>query len=144
MLKNFQGEPWGSIPPLCMPSLLHHDLCHGQGSSHWDPVERGVPSLHMRQSLTSMLKFHRNTVIHVSTERNIEVLVSTPDATLCPCSDWRENMRGTSQLTSRLDFLAATWVGPRGSYCNSRGTPRFLQQLEKTQEILASTRDEAL
>ena len=30
MLENFQGDSWGSIPPLCMPSLLPHDLCHGR------------------------------------------------------------------------------------------------------------------
>ena len=35
MLKNFQGDSWGSIPPWRMPSLLPHDLCHGQSSSHW-------------------------------------------------------------------------------------------------------------
>ena len=38
MLKNFQGDPWGSIPPLRMPSLLPHDLCHGRSSSHWFPA----------------------------------------------------------------------------------------------------------
>ena len=35
MLKNFQGDSWGSIPPLRMPSLLPHDLCHGRSSSRW-------------------------------------------------------------------------------------------------------------
>ena len=38
MLENFQGESWGSIPPLCMPSLLLHDLCHGRSSSRWLPA----------------------------------------------------------------------------------------------------------
>ena len=33
MLENFQGDSWGSIPPLRMPSLLPHDLCHGRSSS---------------------------------------------------------------------------------------------------------------
>ena len=32
MLENFQGDSWGLIPPLRMPSLLPHDLCHGQSS----------------------------------------------------------------------------------------------------------------
>ena len=32
MLENFQGDSWGSIPPLRMPSLLPHDLCHGRSS----------------------------------------------------------------------------------------------------------------
>ena len=35
MLKNFQGDSWGWIPPLRMPSLLPHDLCHGRSSSRW-------------------------------------------------------------------------------------------------------------
>ena len=35
MLENFQGDSWGSIPPLRMPSLLPHDLCHGRSSSGW-------------------------------------------------------------------------------------------------------------
>ena len=38
MLENFQGDSWGSIPPLRMPSLLPHDLCHGRSSSRWLPV----------------------------------------------------------------------------------------------------------
>ena len=38
MLKNFQGDSWGLIPPLCMPSLLPHDLCHGWSSSRWLPA----------------------------------------------------------------------------------------------------------
>ena len=32
MLENFQGDSWGSIPPLSMPSLLPQDLCQGQSS----------------------------------------------------------------------------------------------------------------
>ena len=35
-------------------------------------------------------------------------------------------------------------MGSRGSRQNSRGTPSFLLQLEKKQEILPSMRDEAL
>ena len=35
MLENFQGDSWGSIPPLCMSSLLPHDLCHGWSASRW-------------------------------------------------------------------------------------------------------------
>ena len=38
MLKNFQGDSWGSIRPLRMPSLLPHDLCHGWSSSRWLPA----------------------------------------------------------------------------------------------------------
>ena len=32
MLENLQGNSWGSILPLCMPSLLPHDLCLGWSS----------------------------------------------------------------------------------------------------------------
>ena len=38
MRENFQGDSWGSIPPLRMPSLLSHDLCHRQSSSRWLPA----------------------------------------------------------------------------------------------------------
>ena len=38
MLKNFQRDSWGLIPPLHMPSLLPHDLCHGWSSSRWLPA----------------------------------------------------------------------------------------------------------
>jgi len=38
MLENFQGDSWSSIPPLRMPSLLPHDLCHGRSSSRWLPA----------------------------------------------------------------------------------------------------------
>ena len=37
MLEDFQGDSWGSIPPLCMSSLLPHDLCHGQSASRCSP-----------------------------------------------------------------------------------------------------------
>ena len=33
MLENIQGDSWGSIPPLRMPSLLPHDLCHEWNAS---------------------------------------------------------------------------------------------------------------
>ena len=38
MLKDFQGDSWGSIPPLRMSSLLPHDLCHGPSASLWPPT----------------------------------------------------------------------------------------------------------
>ena len=38
MLENFQGDSWSSILPLCMPSLLPHDLCHWRSSSRWLPA----------------------------------------------------------------------------------------------------------
>ena len=43
MLENFQGDSWGSIPPLHMPSLLPHDLCHGRSSCSqqlWPPYAK--------------------------------------------------------------------------------------------------------
>ena len=38
MLKNIREDSRGSIPPLCMPSLLPHDLCH-----EWN-VSRRLPA----------------------------------------------------------------------------------------------------
>ena len=38
MLEDFQGDSWGSIPPLRMSSLLPHDLCHGQSASRRPPT----------------------------------------------------------------------------------------------------------
>ena len=38
MLEDFQGDSWGSIPPLRMSSLLPHDLCHGRSTSLWPPT----------------------------------------------------------------------------------------------------------
>ena len=38
MLENFQGDSWGSIPPLRVRSLLPHDLCHGRSTSRWLPA----------------------------------------------------------------------------------------------------------
>ena len=33
MLENIRADSWGSIPPLRMPSLLPHDLCHEWNAS---------------------------------------------------------------------------------------------------------------
>ena len=43
MLKNIWGDSRGSIPPLRMPSLLPHDLCH-----EWD-VSRRLPASLFKQ-----------------------------------------------------------------------------------------------
>ena len=47
------------------------------------------------------------------------------------------------QLPWRVDFPEVTRFGPWGVHLNSRGIPSFLPQLEKNQEILPSTQDEA-
>ena len=39
MLEDFQGDSWGSIPPLRMSSLLPYDLCHGRSTSRWPPTD---------------------------------------------------------------------------------------------------------
>ena len=49
MLENFQGDSWGSIPPLRMPSLLPHDLCHGR--SAWLPAVIEFQLSYSRSSL---------------------------------------------------------------------------------------------
>ena len=38
MLENIRGHSRGSIPPLRMPSLLPHDLCHEWNVSRWLPA----------------------------------------------------------------------------------------------------------
>ena len=38
MLENIPGDSWGSIPPLRMPSLLRHDLCHEWSASRRLPA----------------------------------------------------------------------------------------------------------
>ena len=65
-------------------------------------------------------------------ERNPEVPASAWDEALCPCTDWRGIPRGPSHLEWRFDFPEATRVGPWRPGHNSRGTPSFLPQLEKT------------
>ena len=51
MLENFQGDSWGSIPPLRMPSLLPHDLCHGWSASSWLPAVIEFQLSYYRSSL---------------------------------------------------------------------------------------------
>ena len=54
MLENIQGDSWGSIPPLRMPSLLPHDLCHGRSSSRWLQARYPVKLLVTESSLTPL------------------------------------------------------------------------------------------
>ena len=51
MLENFQGDSWGSIPPLRMPSLLPHDLCHARSASRWLPAVIEFQLSYYRSSL---------------------------------------------------------------------------------------------
>ena len=44
-----QRVSWGLITPLHMPSLLPHDLCHGQSSSCWLPAKKQQLELYMEQ-----------------------------------------------------------------------------------------------
>jgi len=77
-------------------------------------------------------------------KRKPEVAASSPDEDLRPGNDWRGIPRVPSQLTWRLEFPEATLAGPCVPHLNSRGTPSFLPQVEKNQEILPSRRDESL
>ena len=77
-------------------------------------------------------------------ERKPKVPAATPDEDLGPGTNRRGIPRSPSQLAWRREFLEATRVGSSGSRRNSRGTPSFPPQLEKIQEILPSTCDEAL
>ena len=77
-------------------------------------------------------------------EKKPEVLGATPDENICLGRDFKGIPRGPSQLAWRLDFPEETWSSTWRLCRNSRGTPNFLPQLKKNQEILPSTRDEAL
>ena len=75
-------------------------------------------------------------------ERKPEVTTSASDQGIGPSIYWRGIPRGPSHLASRLGFPEATRAGPSGPRCKLRGTPCFLPQLEKNQQILLSMRDE--
>ena len=49
MLENFQGDSWGSIPPLRMSSLLPHDLCHWRSASRWLPAHVPLKGTSLQQ-----------------------------------------------------------------------------------------------
>ena len=77
-------------------------------------------------------------------ERKPEVPASKTDEDLGLESDRRGIPRGPWQLAWRLDFPEATQACSQGLRPNSRGIPSFLPKFLKNQEILSSTRDEAL
>ena len=62
MLENFQGDSWGSIPPLRMPSLLPHDLCHGRSASRWLPAVIKFQLSYSRSSLNMQYAGSRQTL----------------------------------------------------------------------------------
>ena len=74
-------------------------------------------------------------------ERKPEVPGSIPNEDFGHGGDCRAIQRGPSRLTWRLDLPEAPRAGPRDPRLDSRGTP---PKLEKKQEILPSTRAEAL
>ena len=57
MLENIRGDSRGSIPPLRMPSLLPHDLCHERN------VSRRLPAA-LYSMAHSFIELHK-VVIHV-------------------------------------------------------------------------------
>ena len=132
----------------CGPSReSHRFLCQlGQelDTTFTAQEESRLACLHTRRGLTPLWKLHRNPEIHVSTGEKSYVLTSKVTEAIGPCADWRGIPRGPSQLAWRLDFPEETWSGTWRLSRNSRGTPSFLPQLEKNQEILPSTQDEAL
>ena len=74
-------------------------------------------------------------------EKKPEVLASTPDEDLVPGSNCRGILRVPSRIAWRLDLPEAPGAGLCDPRHNSRGTS---PELEKNQEILPSTRAEAL
>ena len=77
-------------------------------------------------------------------ERNPEIPASITKDDFSPNNDWRRIPRGPSQLAWGLDIPEETQAGLWGPICNSKRTPSFLPQLEKNQEILPSTQEEAV
>ena len=69
MLENFQGDSWGSIPPLRMSSLLPHDLCHGRRSPRRVPALANVNQLpNFAQIISLYLHWHSLTQCSFSLE----------------------------------------------------------------------------
>ena len=77
-------------------------------------------------------------------ERNPEVLASTPDEDLGLGSDCRGILRGLSHLAWRLDVPEAGMPGSLRSVSYLERDPKLLPQLEKNQEMLPTTQEEAV
>ena len=72
-------------------------------------------------------------------DRNPQVPVPTPHKVLGPGIDGRGILKATEQLAWGLAFPEATRVGPEVPSVGREHLPK----LEKIQEVLPSTRDEA-
>ena len=132
-LRHLEGKPpipmstWQEAWDYCYRSKLSRLACLALDEA-WLPCWNSTGSLRSMSTL----------------ERKPEVLASAPDEDLGASNDWRGIPRIPSQQAWRLDFPEAIRAGPWGPRHNSRGIPSFLLQLEKNQEILPLTRDEAL
>ena len=75
-------------------------------------------------------------------EKNHEINPSMLDEVHFCCSASRAILSSLSKLKRRLDFLYATQEVPRDTLCNSRGTPSFPPQREKSPVFPISSPDE--
>ena len=77
MLKNFQGDSWGLIPPLRMPSLLPHDLCHGRSSLPADNLTLHLKQLEKEEQKTPKISSKRKEIIKIKAEINEKEMKET-------------------------------------------------------------------
>ena len=75
MLKNIREDSRGSIPPLCMPSLLPHDLCHGRSASRWLPAVIEFQLSYSRSSLNMQYAGSRQLWAHLSPPKPSDLLL---------------------------------------------------------------------
>ena len=83
MLENIRGHSRGSIPPLRMPSLLPHDLCH-----EWN-VSRRLPASPLLQApiaLYSLPIMNKSSFFICHKTCTHRVCVLGPGGTLAYCS----------------------------------------------------------
>ena len=111
MLEDFQGDSWGSIPPLRMSSLLPHDLCHGPSASLWPPTVS--PNISLSAASWTARRSNQTILKEISPECSLEGLMlrlklqyfghpmwmkswligKDPDA----AKDWRQEEKGMTE-----------------------------------------------
>ena len=119
MLENIPADSWGSIPPLRMPSLLPHDLCHEQNAS---PAPRTL--LFSFSSAYAYLPHHTSSTITTifSTTTTISIIIITtssppPQSPPQPSPLYHNSGDGHSfvNIASTVDWVERAWSRELGS-----------------------------